>query len=127
MSNDRTAHPTTADSWGDASKHGGLEPDEVIDVLSHPYRRHALAYLNERNAVPLDELYAHVGREAAPSANGRRASDHIEITFHHCHLPKLEDAGLIVSDEDGMLYATEAAADLEPCLEHLVTAVSDRR
>lgn len=68
-----------------------IPPDTAFDVLSEPRRRYVLHYLHEHaDPVTVSKLADWVARHE-PDTDG----DRIEVSLHHSHLPKLEDAGLI--------------------------------
>ncbi len=68
-----------------------LPPDVAFDVLGASRRRYVLHYLREHgDSTTVGELAEWVTRHE-PGAD----SDRIEVSLHHSHLPKLENAGLI--------------------------------
>jgi DNA-binding transcriptional ArsR family regulator len=128
MSDDTIAHSASAESHRIAFEMGDLDLDAVFDVLSHPHRRIALSYLLYEESVPIGDLNDHVAEQTGASADRSDVRDRIAVDFHHCHRPKMEAAGLIVSDEEAhVIAATEAAADLEPHLDRAGRAASRGR
>jgi DNA-binding transcriptional ArsR family regulator len=118
MSNDTSTHPSSTESHRVLAGNGELDLDAVFDVLSHPQRRHALTYLIEEGAVPIDDLYKHLASEVASSESGTDGRFRVEAAFYHCHRPKLEATGLIEVDEDEQVVRpTGAAINLKPHLE----------
>lgn len=68
-----------------------ITPDMAFDVLRAPRRRYVLHYLHEHaGSVTITALSEWVARHE-PDADTER----VEVSLHHSHLPKLEDAGLI--------------------------------
>lgn len=76
--------------------------DEVFRALSDVHRRMVVYYLLEVESTSLDELldvvtgWLHVGSDRMATREDRAR---IERAFHHRHLPKLLDAGLVHHDE----------------------------
>jgi hypothetical protein len=117
MTNDTSTHSPTADHPG-AADSGKPDLDEMFDILRHPYRRHALAYLIDEGVVPIDDLYAHIARVVPSTENGPDSCLSVKAAFHHCHRPKLEAAELIEYDEDEQVVRPmDAIINLEPHLE----------
>ncbi|MFC7078856.1 DUF7344 domain-containing protein [Halorussus caseinilyticus] len=90
---------------GDGEDSGGsLGVNEVLTLLSDRYRRHALACLDGLPApVALEDLTDKVaGREfqQPPDNVSMITRTQIATALHHSHLPKLEESGIIVYDED---------------------------
>ncbi|WP_137286248.1 DUF7344 domain-containing protein [Halorussus salinisoli] len=96
----------TGDSAADDDDRGGsLGVDEVLTLLSDRYRRHTLACLDGLPApVSLEDLTDQVaGREfqQPPDNVSMIKRTQIATALHHTHLPKLEEAGILVYDDDG--------------------------
>jgi hypothetical protein len=78
--------------------------DDVFTVLSDARRRHALYYLREHDAAPLDELadvvagWLTVDRVTITTPTRR---ERIRINLHHVHLPMLDDVGFLTYDRQG--------------------------
>ena len=76
--------------------------DEVFRALSDVHRRMVVYYLLEVEAASLDELldvvtgWLHVGGDRMATREDRVR---VERAFHHRHLPKLLDSGLIRHDK----------------------------
>lgn len=90
---------------------------EVFDVLSDGDRRYVLHYLHRySNRADLDDLIEFVLDMAPDRGPGDR--NHVAMSLHHNHLPKLAHHGLIEYDpRDGtVVYAGNPLA--EACLEH---------
>jgi DNA-binding transcriptional ArsR family regulator len=89
-----------------------ITPDTAFDVLRAPRRRYALHYLHEHTgSVTITELSEWVARHE-PDADAER----VEVSLHHSHLPKLEDAGL-VSLVETRVSGRSAIEALVPYLE----------
>lgn len=78
------------------------ETDVLFEVLSHEYRRAAIRYLAPQDeAVDLDDVLAAVVDECESGDDDRRPMDRearVAAGFHHAHLGKLRDAGMVVYD-----------------------------
>lgn len=89
---------------GEDGSGGPLSLDEVLTLLSDRYRRHCLACLDGLPApVSLEGLTDQVaGREfqQPPDKVSMIKRTQIATALHHTHLPKLEEAGIIVYDTD---------------------------
>ena len=83
-----------APSLNDSS---GITAD-LFDVLSNPYRRYVLSYLQgvDDHVVELSELVEWVLTQEADGRTEQR--DSVSIALHHVHLPKLAEYGLIEYD-----------------------------
>lgn len=88
----------------------GPTRDERFRYRSDRRRRHLLALIRARspNGVQIDELATHLaafetGR--APIEVDDADRDRALIELHHCHLPALEDAGVIRRPSDGLVVA----------------------
>ncbi|ELY35194.1 DUF7504 family protein [Halalkalicoccus jeotgali] len=89
-----------------------ITPETAFDVLRDSRRQHVLRYIYERDgSVPLSALVKRIAHHE-PDAD----ADRIEISMHHSHLPKLEDAGLISVGETHVTGCPAIEA-LEPHLE----------
>ncbi len=78
--------------------------DELFDVLSHRYRRHALVALRNRDGpTALADLAVDVAERETdePSDDGlKELAREIEISLYHVHVPKLADAEFVEFDRD---------------------------
>lgn len=119
MSHDSSLQSLPPTDDGTASTSATVDQDTVFDVLSHNYRRRALSYLlqNGRSAS-IDDLHDHLASDVESLDDEPDARRRIDTAVHHCHRPKLEEAGLVEYDEENdVVRATAAATDLEPHLE----------
>ena len=106
----------------DEAAAASLTTDQVFELLADGRRRNAVAVLREIDgATALGELAeataARVdGVDRAAVTTDRR--ERIAASLHHCHLPKLADAGVVEYDPDeSRVVPTETAAELEPYFE----------
>ncbi|NHN61197.1 MULTISPECIES: hypothetical protein [Halorussus] len=94
----------TGDSAGDDDRGGSLGMDDALSLLSDRYRRHALACLDGMPVpVTLEGLTDQVaGREfqQPPDRVSMMKRTQIATALHHTHLPKLQEMGVIVYDDD---------------------------
>lgn len=115
-----------ADNRTDALLH---PPTEIFAALAHPRRRTILTILTERQR-PLSEhdLVAHVAacEHGKPLLEVTDEEHHeIQVSLYHCHLPKLEDLGVIERDSDGETVIANTSFDLESTGLLSVETVSD--
>ena len=103
----------------DEAAAASLTTDQVFELLADARRRNAVAALREVDGgTTLGELAEttaarvdDVGRAAVTTDRRER----IAVSLHHCHLPKLADAGVVEYDPDeSRVVPTETAAELEP-------------
>lgn len=99
------SHETVASS-GEKQVDSPVSTDALFDVLSHEYRRHALDYLHDHTAVPRQELIGHI------ASTVEEDESQIALLFHHIHLPKMKDAGVISHDEGTVELTTVASTRL---------------
>ncbi|WP_158059141.1 DUF7344 domain-containing protein [Halorussus halophilus] len=100
------------------------EIDETLSLLSDRYRRHALACLDgQPEPVPIERLTDEVaGREfqQPPDQVSMITRTEIATALHHNHLPKLEQAGIIVYDSnDGEVTKINIKAPLTSFLDQV--------
>lgn len=99
---------TDAGTAGQGPRDGGGNdaPDDrstdlLFEALSHERRRAAIEYLAEQDeAVPLDDLLAAVVEAGAwpEDAPLPERTSRVAAGFHHAHLGKLREAGVVVYD-----------------------------
>ncbi len=89
--------------------------DAVFEVLADADRRIALSYLARTDGpTPVDDVVDAVVREAAGGDAGVDARGRVAAAFHHNHLPRMADAGLVDYDvERRTVAATPAGRQLE--------------
>ncbi|WP_254537907.1 DUF7344 domain-containing protein [Halomarina litorea] len=99
------------------------EWDAVYDTLASHRRRLVLAFLDREVQAYLADIVETIARNEPAEGRAGAARDRqaIEISLHHVHLPKLEDAGFVEWDrETTEVTLTESPpvplADLPPTL-----------
>ena len=98
---------TTAVEHADTD--AGLPTDTVFELLLEERRRYTLSYLSRRiGAVAIEDVVDRLAhREGAPTPERREA---IRLEFHHSHLPKLTDSGVVAYDPAADTIEREPAA-----------------
>lgn len=79
--------------------HPQLDTDVLLDALAHSERRELLISLGRKGTIDIDHLVALVA-SAGDSDRLVDGSGQTAMRFHHVHLPKLEDVGLIDYDHE---------------------------
>lgn len=84
----------------------GLSTDEALDVLSDRRRRHLLTTLHQ---VETPERLSSLTRSLAVAEDWSGDDvKRLHVRLHHCHVPKLEAAGIVSYDaDDGTVDLTE--------------------
>lgn len=81
-----------------------LSNDELYDVLADRRRRYAIHYLKQcREPVSVRELAEQVAaweNDKTVQALGSQERKRVYIALYQSHLPSMDDAGLVVYDED---------------------------
>lgn len=76
-----------------------LSTSTAFELASSARRQLVAAVLSERvEPLTLDELVAEIARSEGAASPGE--GDAIRLELHHCHLPKLADAGLVRYDRE---------------------------
>lgn len=76
--------------------------DEVFDLLSNPYRREMIMYLQDNPETTVEEIATHLEEE---HDNGKEESlDEVRATLHHSHLPKMDSVDVIEYDGGKIEY-----------------------
>lgn len=104
---------TPSDSDGTQTQYYPAET--TFDALSNARRRATLAVLTARDACSIETLATHVtAREQAVDVEDVSEDQRhtVETTLFHCHLPKLEEFGLVESTDD-QITLTDDAPDVE--------------
>jgi len=104
--------PTDTES-GAVDEATGIEDEAVFDILKNSRRRATLEYLAQAGdeTVPVSVLAEHVATaENETTAEGLSAEQRkrVYVSLHQCHLPKLDDLGVIRYDQE------ETAVELGP-------------
>ncbi|WP_115863909.1 DUF7344 domain-containing protein [Halorussus litoreus] len=129
-----TDTPNASDGYAEGEQ--GISPtlDATLDLLSNRRRRYVLYYLrDEGRGVTVDELAEQIvawerdaGEEPTTSIGQGDGTHRERVTadLHHCHLPRLTEAGAVTyDDEEG--YVTLADADERPLTEYLDLAARE--
>lgn len=98
-----------------------LSPDLVFDILSNTRRRMVLYYLRQYGgSATVQEL----AREIAALENDvtveeltRQQQKRVYVSLYQTHLPKLEETGIVESDESGSVYLTDRAGEIDGYLQ----------
>jgi DNA-binding transcriptional ArsR family regulator len=83
-------------------------------LLAAPERRLILSVLRERDGGPvtLDSLARAVRDRLADSDRDRSPTKHdLRVSFHHVHLPKLADAGVVEYDDEAVRLLPDPLVD----------------
>ena len=92
-----------------------LELDAVLDACQHGHRRIVLAvFANDRRAVTTNDLAKAIverNHHAPPTEVASEAVTRIEISLHHVHLPRLEEAEFVEYDPERKLVTPTAQFD----------------
>lgn len=93
--------PPVESSFLDRATEERLDVDRVLRALAHRRRREILGLLDEESTVTRAAL---VERLLDLGASGElTTAEELESTLVHRHLPKLEQAGLVVHEEESGL------------------------
>lgn len=95
---DATGH--SANETGSGVQQSTLSLDAILELLASAQRREILRALRDESdhTATVDELVAHVVDRETQRTGTRPGRDQIEMMFHHVHLSKLVDAGLVEYD-----------------------------
>lgn len=98
--------------------------DTVLDILSVARRRALLYYLRDRDGdatISIDQLVEGVrAREnAAANPQSSASADQVRLSLVHVHLPKLDEAGIVVHDADADVVEYDENPALESCLDYV--------
>lgn len=75
------------------------QADDLFSVLADSRRRHVIEILSEHDALSLRALAEEIaGREAEKSDSdvSDASVERMMTSLHHCHVPKLADAGIVL-------------------------------
>lgn len=103
---------------------GGDRQDVLFELLSHPFRRFVLRYLDAADgAKTVGETATELGAWQAglpPGDRSARGTDAIESALHHQHLPKMAAANVIEHElSTGTLTLGTGAAEVIPYLDEI--------
>lgn len=100
-------HPTETDASEGVGADGEYEElplDVVFGALKNTRRRQVIRYLNEQETpVSLSDLSEHVAaieNDTTPKKIDSKQRKRVYVGLYQSHLPKLDDMGVIVFDED---------------------------
>lgn len=130
---DVVAEPGSELEGSDASP-GGSYPDElqiqepqdqlpldvIFDILKNQRRRHVVRYLQEHQVATLSDLAEHVAAlENDKDIRNLTSSERkrVYVGLYQCHLPRMDDAGVIDFDSDrGTIELNHQAEQLDAYL-----------
>ncbi|KYH24634.1 hypothetical protein HAPAU_36170 [Halalkalicoccus paucihalophilus] len=100
---------------------GGLSKDDLFHILSNSRRRDALHYLNEHDGqITMRDMAEWIAaREHNTSVSQLRSTERqpVYIALYQCHLPQLDDYGIIEYNQArGTIRRTNLADRLNPYL-----------
>ncbi|MFB6163621.1 MAG: hypothetical protein ABEJ31_00515 [Haloarculaceae archaeon] len=92
---------------------------DAFDVLTDEHRCRAIEYLDRAGPTAVDDLVGYVVSRSDHEGTELDARSRMRVRFHHVHLPKMVDAGLVEYDrEDSAVEPTakltQAVALLDP-------------
>ena len=98
-----------------------LSMNAMLEILAHHHRREILRVLvgSADDSATVDELTNRIARVEAERTGLQPGHDQIEMEFHHVHLPKLTDAGLVEYDARSTAVRYRSHDRLEELLEYL--------
>ena len=97
-----------------------LDVDLLLRSLAHPCRREVLCFLDAEPEWSRHDLATNLGSVVA--VPGVHTEEEADLALYHWHLPLLEEAGLIATDEE--LRQVERGDDFELVREMIDAAVS---
>ncbi|RLM95229.1 hypothetical protein [Haloarcula sp. Atlit-7R] len=106
--------------------------DVIFEVLKNSRRREVLHFLRERDEqVSLGELAEHVAaieNETTTDALTSSERKRVYVGLYQCHLPKMDDIGVVDFNQDrGHITLTQKADDFETYLDRSEDGESDRQ
>lgn len=112
-----------------ASNQQEVSQDEIFDLLSNPRRRFVINYLFEEDRpVSIQELSRELATwefEVDADELTDQQEKRIYVALYQTHIPKLEDAGVVVYDDD--TSEVEIAPDARQLQPYLDAEESDER
>jgi hypothetical protein len=116
------ASPTSAEASGDVAQFEPLPKDKLFHILQNQRRRYALRYLqgtegvvDMRDVAEQVAAWEHDTTVQQLTSNQRQRA---YISLYQCHLPKLDDEGIIeYNQQRGFVERTPLANQLDPYLE----------
>jgi len=80
-----------------------LPTDDVFEILSATRRRRAIALVDRRGGRDIQTLAEHIAAVESGHPVGRVPDDahkRVYVSLYQCHLPKCDDAGVLIHDSD---------------------------
>ena len=107
------SHGATGEGEGEGDD--TLSRSEIHDVLRNERRRLVLERLWADGSETVRELSEHIASiESGENPPPRNVRQSVYVSLHQTHLPKLDDLGIVVYDDDAKEVSLAArAADLE--------------
>jgi hypothetical protein len=101
---------------GEGDEGDTLSRSEIHDVLRNERRRLVLERLWADGSETVRELSEHIASvESGETPPPRNVRQSVYVSLHQTHLPKLDDLGIVVYDDDAKeVSIAERAVDLEP-------------
>ena len=103
------------------SAHEEIRLDVIFDILKNQRRRHVLRYLRENETTTLSDLAEHVAAlENGKNVRSLTSSERkrVYVGLYQCHLPRMDDAGVIDFDSDrGRVELLDTADQLDEYLD----------
>lgn len=94
-----------------------IETANMFDALSHPRRLRAIRVLDDFDAsLALKDLAVETVRSERSESQEEvdtEQAEAVHIALHHCHVPKLADAGLVEYDNTEKRVAIAESAPLD--------------
>lgn len=109
------------DADGAGESDDALSDGEIFDVLKNERRRYVLQYLRQNGGpVSLGDLASHVASKEYDCEEDDVSSDQrkrVYTTLQQSHLPRLDRAGIVEFDDDGVVSTTPQTKELTVYLE----------
>lgn len=106
-----------------------LETDLVFELLKNQRRRRVVEHVRDRGTVALGDLAETIAADENDTTVAELSPDErkrVYIGLYQTHLPKMDDAGVVVYDQDrGEVSPGPAIDQLAPYLESNVTDDGD--
>jgi len=119
-----TGTPGGSDDAADGDRGISSTLDATLDLLANRRRRYVLYCLRERrdalSVADLAEQLLAWERDDPPDD----VDEQVVADLHHCHLPRLEEAGAVTYDEESGRVSLAASAE-EPLTEYLGLAACE--
>lgn len=109
------------DTEEDSHQTPELSLDAVLNILSQRERRSTLNYLvdSSEEVVPIDEVVEQIVQAESERIDKLPNRDHLELSLHHIHLPKLTEAGLLDYDSRSQQIRYKGNKQIERWLKYI--------